>query len=252
MALGPRRRPPPKPVPRRGRPRSCVWWFLFGVLLGSFGVALYWMTHPGAVPTPTAALPKTERPAPQQPSFQFEKILRETVVDSKDNGKPPPPPAPRPEPPPPTPVVPEPPSEAPAAAERPKPGTPAEPTANAKADAKTTAEGGTYILQVGSFTTAQKADSARARLAMLGVTTRVQTITRKDGQVWHRVITGHLNGKKAMEATRATLRKNGTEAIPVTVSPAPAPARPAAPHATPAHPASARPAAPHPHAEKQP
>jgi cell division septation protein DedD len=239
MALDPRRSPPPKPMPRRGRPRSCVWWFLFGVILGSFGVALYWMTHPGAVPAATtAAPPKTERPAPQQPSFQFEKILRETVVDSKDNGKPPPPPAPRPEPPPPAPA-PEPPG--PAGAESPKPGTPAE--AKAKADAKAKAEGGTYILQVGSFPTAQQADSMRAKLALAGVTTRVQTITRKDGKVWRRVITGHLNGKKAMEATRATLKKHGTEAIPVPINAAPA--HPAAAHPAPKHPAAPHPAAPH-------
>ena len=227
MALSQRRRPPPKPIPRRGRPRSCVWWFLFGVILGSFGVGLYWMTHPAALPAPVAALPKAERPAAQPPSFQFEKILRETVVDSKDNGKPPPPPAPRPEPPPP---APEPTSPVPTdASPPPKP-----------AEASAKAEGGTYVLQVGSFTTAKQADSVRAKLAMLGVTTRVQTITRKDGQVWHRVITGHLNGTTAMEAARATLTKNGTEAITVPVNPAPS--RPAARH----------PAAAHPTAKKEP
>ncbi len=217
MALDPRRGAA-KPTPRRARPRSCVWWFLFGAILGSFGVGLYWMTQaPGQVPPPVAAaLPKTERPAPRQPSFQFEKILRETVVESKDTGKPPPPPAPRPEPP--QPVTPEPPA---AGAPPPEaaPGTPADTAkaeAKAKADAKAKAEaGGTYILQVGSFKTAKEADAMKAKLALRGVSTRVQTVTLKDGQVWHRVMTGQLDGKKSMESTRATLKKFGTEAVPV-------------------------------------
>jgi len=175
------------------------------------------------VPPPVAAaLPKTERPAPRQPSFQFEKILRETVVDTKDTGKPPPPPAPRPEPPPP-PVTPEPPA-APATPDAPPvvPADTAKAEAKLKADAKAKAEAkakaaaaGIYVLQVGSFKTAKEADAMKAKLAMRGVSTRVQTVTFKDGQVWHRVMTGHLDGKQSMESTRATLKKFGTEAVPV-------------------------------------
>ena len=200
------RRGAAKPTPRRNRPRSPVWWFLFGVLTGSFGVGLYWMTQaPGQVPAPVAAIPKAERPAPAHPNFQFEKILRETVVDSKDNGKPPPPPAPRPEPPPP-------PSAEPTA----EPGDAAK-DAKKETGAAAAPESGSYVLQIGSFKTAKDADNMKAQLAMLGVTTRVQSVKLKNGEVWHRVTTGPLSSKKAMEQTRATLKKHGKEAIPIKV-----------------------------------
>ena len=72
-------------APRRNRPRSCVWWFLVGALFGSFGVGLYWMLEaPALVPAPVAAIPKAERPAPPEPSFQFPGLLKDTVVDTKD------------------------------------------------------------------------------------------------------------------------------------------------------------------------
>ncbi|HYN78582.1 MAG TPA: SPOR domain-containing protein [Lamprocystis sp. (in: g-proteobacteria)] len=195
-----------KPTPRRTRPRSCVWWFLFGVIIGSCGVGLYWMTQaPGQVPAPVAALPKAERPTPQQPNFQFEKILRDTVVDTKDSGKPPPPPAPRPEPPPP------PEQEGPSP---PPTADPAKPDATKKAAAAND-ETATYVLQIGSFKTAKDADNMKAQLAMLGVSTRVKPVKLKNGETWHRVMTGPLNGKKTMEQTRAKLKKNGKEAVPI-------------------------------------
>jgi len=147
-----------------------------------------------------AAIPKTERPAPKEPSFQFENILRDTVVDIHDGGKPPPPPAPRPEPPPP-PVEPTAPAEAPKA-------TPSPAVAPA---------GETYVIQVGSFKTAKDADHMKAQLAMLGVSVRVQAVKLKNGEVWHRVVTAPLEGKKAMEQTRATLQKHGKEAVPMKV-----------------------------------
>lgn len=198
------RRGAAKPTPRRTRSRSCVWWYLFGCLTGAFGVGLYWMNQvPGQLPPPVAAIPKTERPAPQQPHFQFEKILRETVVDSSDAGKPPPPPAPRPEPPPPTPTAPTAPVVPPADAPKPE---------QAKAPGPET-----YILQVGSFKTPKEADAMKAQMAMLGVTTRVQAVRLKNGEVWHRVMTGHLDSKKAMEQARAKLKKHGKDAVAIKV-----------------------------------
>jgi cell division protein FtsN len=208
------RRGAPKPTPRRTRPRSCVWWFLFGCLIGSFGVGLYWMTQvPGQAPAPVAATPKSERPAPAHPNFQFEKILRETVVDSSDVGKTPlPPPAPRPEPPPP------PTAEPSAAAPDPVKDPVKDPAKDpAKKEAAALAESGSYVLQIGSFKTAKDADNMKAQLAMLGVATRVKPAKLKNGEVWYRVTTGTLSGKKAMEQTRATLKKHGKEAVPIKV-----------------------------------
>jgi cell division protein FtsN len=210
---------------------------LFGAILGSFGVGLYWMIQaPGQMP-PVAAIPKPDRPAPQKPSFEFEKILKETVVESKDD-TPLPPPAPRPEPPPKHEPVTQPPPEVDVIPTFPAE-TPAKPVAEAKAKveakakaeaklkaeakakadakAKTAAATGTYVLQVGSFKTAKEADAMKARLAMRGVSTKVKAVTLKDGQVWYRVTTGQLDGKTSMESTRATIKKQGSEAIPVKV-----------------------------------
>jgi cell division protein FtsN len=207
------RRGAAKATPRRTRSRSCVWWYLFGCLTGAFGVGLYWMSQgSGQLPPQIAAIPKAERPAPQQPHFQFEKILRETVVDSTDTGKPPPPPAPRPEPPPPPP--------APATA------TPAVPPADAPKPEQAKPEKAkppgteTYLLQVGSFKTPKEAEAMKAQMAMLGVSTRVQAVHLKDGKVWHRVTTGKLDSKKAMEQARAKLTKQGRDSIVIKLKPA--------------------------------
>lgn len=189
-------------VPRRKGPRSCVWSFLVGALLGSFGVGLYWMLEaPNQVPAPVAALPKTERPAPPQPSFQFPNLLRDTEVEIT-RGKPLPPPAPRPEPPPPN----------------PPPGEPiaAEPAAK-PAEAARPATPGSYLLQVGSFKRAADAERMKAELALLGISTRVESVTINGGEVYHRVRTGPFQGKQALEEARKTLKRHGKDSMEVKV-----------------------------------
>jgi cell division protein FtsN len=208
MALG--SRGASRSSPRRGRPRTCVWWFLFGVLVGGFGVGSYWMTvAPTQVPPPVTAIHKSERPAPPQPKFNFPNILKDTEVDIRDDGKPLPPPAPRPEPPKPV-AEPVEPTEPTPPADKPKAEKP-------KADTATAGQTGTYILQVASFKTAKDAEHMKAQLAMLGVSTRIQSVTLKDGTIWHRVVTGHLKTKKAVDETRAALKKHGKDAVPIKV-----------------------------------
>lgn len=189
-------------APRRNRPRSCVWWFLVGALFGSFGVGLYWtLEAPGQVPAPVAAIPKAERPAPPQPSFQFPNLLKDTVVDTRAV-KPPPPPAPRPEPPPRDPVP-----EAPPAA--PDPAT--------TVAAARPAPAGSYLLQVGSFKRAADAERMKAELAMLGISTRVEPVTMNTGEVYHRVRTGPFQGKQAMEEARKALKRHGKDPMAIKV-----------------------------------
>ena len=184
---------------RRNRPRSCVWWFLVGALFGSFGVGLYWMLEaPNQVPAPVAAIPKAERPAPPEPSFQFPNLLKDTVVDTRP-GKPLPPPAPRPEPPPRDPAV-----------EQPVPLLPAVETARA-------APAGSYLLQVGSFKRAADAERMKAELALLGISTRVEAVTIDTGEVYHRVRTGPYQGKQALEEARKTLKRHGKDSMAIKV-----------------------------------
>lgn len=181
-------------APRRNRPRSCVWWFLVGAL---FGVGLYWMLQaPSQVPAPVAAIPRAERPAPPQPSFQFPNLLKDTVVDTR--AVKPPPPAPRPEPPPRDPL----PEQADPAANVP----PARP-----------APAGSYLLQVGSFKRAADAERMKAELAMLGISTRVESGTNNTGEVYHRVRAGPFQGKQAMEEARKNLKRHGKDTMAIKV-----------------------------------
>lgn len=194
-----RRPAPARSNARRHQRQSCVWWFLLGAMFGSFGVGLYWMMDaPNQVPPPVAAIPKAERPAPPAPSFEFPSILRDTEVDISE-GKPPPPPAPRPEPPPP-PAADVPVQAPPVAAQTAQP-----------------APSGSYQLQVGSFRRKEDAERLKAELALLGISTRIESATIKDGQQFHRVRTGPLVGKQALEEARANLARHGKDTMQVKV-----------------------------------
>lgn len=200
MAKDPRSLSGSRGAPRRNRPRSCVWWFLVGALFGSFGVGLYWMLEaPSQAPARAAAIPKAERPAPPQPSFQFPNLLKDTVVDTR--AVKPPPPAPRPEPPPQDPV--------------PVPPAAADPAPNL--GLVRPAPAGSYLLQVGSFKRAADAERMKAELAMLGISTRVESVTINTGEVYHRVRTGPFQGKQAMEEARKTLKRHGKDTMAIKV-----------------------------------
>ena len=72
---------------------------------------------------------------------------------------------------------------------------------------------GTYLLQAGSFRTREQADQLRARLALLGVETDVQTVTVNNQQTWHRVRVGPYRNLRDLNAARSLLKKNGIDAI---------------------------------------
>lgn len=211
MAKDPRGLSGSRGVLRRNRPRSCVWWFLVGSLFGSFGVGLYWMLEaPEQVSVPVAAISKAERPAPPQPSFQFPTLLKDTVVDTSA-GKPLPPPAPRPEPPPREPVVQQPPRDP--VVQQPAPRDPAPVAAQTPRQAPQ----GSYLLQVGSFKRAADAERMKAELALLGISTRVESVTINTGEVYHRVRTGPFDGKQAMEEARKALKRHGQDSMAIKV-----------------------------------
>jgi cell division protein FtsN len=72
---------------------------------------------------------------------------------------------------------------------------------------------GTYLLQAGSFRNQDQADRLRARLALLGVETTVQTVTVNDQETWHRVRVGPFDNLKDLNSARSLLKKNGIDAI---------------------------------------
>lgn len=82
-------------------------------------------------------------------------------------------------------------------------GTPAAPVA---------ADADQYLLQVGSFRAAGDAEQMKARLALLGISARVQSVTVNDA-AWHRVRVGPVSGARQAEAMRRRLADNGIDSL---------------------------------------
>ena len=71
------------------------------------------------------------------------------------------------------------------------------------------------ILQAGSFRQHQAADKLKATLALQGISARIQTITKNNGDKWHRVQIGPLTDLNRLNQTRHQLRKMGIASIVV-------------------------------------
>ncbi|HEX6833323.1 MAG TPA: SPOR domain-containing protein [Rudaea sp.] len=83
------------------------------------------------------------------------------------------------------------------------------------APAATPAEAGShYYLLAGSYADPKAADEAKAKLAMLGVIAKVQSIT-VNGKVYNRVRVGPYSSASDAEAAKKTLADNNVHAIPL-------------------------------------
>lgn len=69
------------------------------------------------------------------------------------------------------------------------------------------------ILQAGSFREYSSADKLKAILALQGISTRIQTITKSNGDKWHRVQIGPINDLNILNNTRHRLTKMGISSI---------------------------------------
>ena len=70
-----------------------------------------------------------------------------------------------------------------------------------------------YLLQVGSFRKASDADAYKAKLAFLGVESRVQTVTIDDKDTWHRVQIGPVIGRDKADALQKQLKQNSIDSL---------------------------------------
>lgn len=70
-----------------------------------------------------------------------------------------------------------------------------------------------YLLQVGSFKKSDDADNVRAQLLLLNLDARVEKVTIRSGETWHRVIVGPFNNTSTMSSARSTLVSNRFEAL---------------------------------------
>lgn len=66
-------------------------------------------------------------------------------------------------------------------------------------------------LQVGAFQKEQDADNLKAKLALIGIEARIQTVQLQDKGTWHRVRVGPYTSPEALDKARAQLQANGIE-----------------------------------------
>ena len=79
-------------------------------------------------------------------------------------------------------------------------------------DQPATAAGGSYVIQIGSFRSADDAESLKARLALLGLVANIQQVT-VDDQRWHRVRLGPFETARTADSARRQLLDNGFDAM---------------------------------------
>jgi hypothetical protein len=70
----------------------------------------------------------------------------------------------------------------------------------------------TYLLQVGSFKQAGDAEQMKARLALLGMTAKIQSVNVNDA-TWHRVRVGPVTGARQADELRSLLADNGIDSL---------------------------------------
>jgi cell division protein FtsN len=92
------------------------------------------------------------------------------------------------------------------------------PAAQATPPASAAESGTRYVLLAGSYAEAKAADEAKAKLALLGIVAKVQSITI-NGKTWNRVIVGPYPNASETETAKSTLADNGVKAIPMKQAP---------------------------------
>src|SRR5690606_12296883 len=70
-----------------------------------------------------------------------------------------------------------------------------------------------YILQVGSFSNRADADRLRAQLIMLNLEARIEQVSIRNGEIWHRVMVGPFTDQTRLNTARSTLVTNQYNAL---------------------------------------
>ena len=171
-----RRRAPAKP------PVPGWVWLLIGGILGAFIMFLVYLADvvpkPATQEKPVAEKPKvtrteTEEEKVPKPRFDFYKLLQESEV-----------------------IVPA-----------------TEPAQTVEKIVETQPDSMEYILQVGSFRNNVDADKLRAQLILLNLDARIEKVTIRNGELWHRVIVGPFQDQSRLASARSTLVANQYNAL---------------------------------------
>lgn len=96
--------------------------------------------------------------------------------------------------------------------------TPANSTSNGNTSELTDANT-SYLLQVASYKTAEDAEATRAKLLLLGLTARVEKVTLRNTETWHRVLIGPVKTMADTDKVRAQLTENKYDALVLKFSP---------------------------------
>ena len=70
-----------------------------------------------------------------------------------------------------------------------------------------------YMIQVGSFKKLPDADAYRAKLALLGIESKVQSVTIDNKDTWHRVQIGPISGRDKADAMQRQLKQNNIDSL---------------------------------------
>jgi cell division protein FtsN len=82
---------------------------------------------------------------------------------------------------------------------------------------QTPSEKGAYFLQAGAFKDAQAADRMKAGLGLLGIESKIESVTLDSG-VWHRVRIGPFDDTQQMNKVRSLMKANNISSIMVKVN----------------------------------
>ena len=71
----------------------------------------------------------------------------------------------------------------------------------------------TFLLQVGSFKSNRDADSLRARLLLLNLNAKIEKVSPRKNETWHRVIVGPFSDRSELADARGKLASNGIDSL---------------------------------------
>lgn len=192
MAVAKKRKP--RNTRNKVEPKTSIPWvpMLISFIVGLFIMFLFHLNDNVTPPAPKKDKPvvKVEKkPDTVEPTFEFYSLLPEMEVVVNDR---------------PTPKV--------KPAQRPKKVTPdVKPKPVKKVD-----DTASYLLQVGSFKKLNDADGFKARLAFLGIESKVQTVTINTDNnkvTWHRVQVGPMIGRKKADTVKKQLKQNKIDSL---------------------------------------
>lgn len=76
-----------------------------------------------------------------------------------------------------------------------------------------TFDASSYVLQVGSFQTAEEAERAKALLALQGIRASIQKVEVNGADTWYRVNVGPFGSREEINSARTRLAQNGVDAV---------------------------------------